>query len=94
VNYVQPVACGSSLTCQIGVTYSTSRDSGTTWTKPQRLNTRPLRYSWLATTTTGTFVGDYVGATFASGRFVPAFVLAQPPTGTVLHEYLMGASLP
>jgi hypothetical protein len=92
VNYVQPVSCGSA--CRIGVTYSTTRDSGTTWTKPQRLNARPLSYPWLANTNSGRFVGDYVGATFAGGRFVPAFILAQPPTAGRLHEYLMAASLP
>jgi hypothetical protein len=94
VNYVQAVSCGGSLTCRIGVVYVTSRDGGTTWTKPQRLDARPLTYAWLANTTSGRFVGDYVGAAFAGGRFVPTFVLAQPPTGARLHEYLMAASLP
>ena len=40
VNYVQPVSCGS--TCRIGVTYTTTRDTGATWTKPQRLNALDL----------------------------------------------------
>ena len=94
VNYVQPASCGDSSTCQVGVTYTTSRDSGTTWTKPQRLNARPMSYSWLANTNSGRFVGDYVGATFAGGRFVPTFVLTQPPSGGTFHEYMMSARLP
>jgi hypothetical protein len=76
VNYVQPVSCGGSLTCRIGVVYITSRDGGASWTKPQRLDARPLTYAWLASTTSGRFVGDYVGAAFAGGRFVPTFILA------------------
>jgi hypothetical protein len=94
VNYVQPANCIGSSACKIGVTYTTSRDGGTTWTKPQRLNARPLSYSWLATTTSGRFLGDYVGLAFAGGRFVPTFVLAQPPSGITFHEYMMSASLP
>jgi hypothetical protein len=94
VYYAQPVSCGGSSTCQIGVAYSTSRDGGTTWTKPQRLNSRPISYSWLANTNGGRFVGDYVGATFAGKRFVPTFVLAQPPNGGTFYEYMMSATLP
>ena len=94
VNYVQPAACGGPLTCRIGVTYTTSRDGGTTWTKPQRLDARPLGYSWLANSKSGRFLGDYLGATFAGGRFVPAFIQAQAPSGGRQHEYLMAASLP
>jgi hypothetical protein len=94
VTYVQPVSCGGSAMCKIGVVYLTSRDAGTTWTKPQRLDARPLAYAWLANTTSGRFVGDYVGAALAGGRFVPTFILAQPPTGGRAHEYLMAASLP
>jgi hypothetical protein len=79
----------------IGVEYTTSRDGGTTWTKAQRLDTRPASLLWLAKTDSGHFVGDYVGATFAGGRFVPVFVLAQPPPASfTLREYVMAASLP
>jgi hypothetical protein len=79
----------------IGAEYTTSRDGGTTWTKAQRLNTRAVSPLWLPQTDGGRFLGDYVGATFAGGRFVPVFVQAQPPaTSSRLREYLMAASLP
>ncbi len=94
VTYGQPETCGGATTCRIGVTYTTSRDGGLTWKQPQRLDARPLGYSWLATTTSGRFLGDYVGAAFAAGRFVPVYVLAQPPTRGTFHEYMMSASLP
>jgi hypothetical protein len=93
VTYVQsPFGC-SPGTCRISVVYATSRDAGATWKKPQRLDARALEYSWLPETTSGRFVGDYVGAAFASGRFVPVFALAQPPSGGTFHEYMMSSSL-
>jgi hypothetical protein len=94
VTYVQrPDGCGAS-TCKLSVVYTTSRDGGATWKQPQRLDARALSDPWLAMTTSGRFVGDYGGAAFAGGRFVPVFALAQPPSRGVLHEYMMSASLP
>jgi hypothetical protein len=94
VTYEQPEACAGAASCKLSVVYTTSRDAGVTWKQPQRLDARPLSYAWLATTTSGRFVGDYVGAAFAAGRFVPVFALAQPPTAGTFHEYMMSASLP
>lgn len=78
----------------IGAEYTTSRDGGTTWTKAQRLDARPVSPLWLPQTEGGRFLGDYVGATFAGGRFVPVFVLAQPPAASSRREYMLAASLP
>jgi hypothetical protein len=94
VTYGQPAGCGGAATCRIGVTYTTSRDGGATWKAPQRLDARAIAYSWLPETTSGHFLGDYDGAVFAAGRFVPVFALAQPPTGGTFHESMMSASLP
>jgi hypothetical protein len=78
-----------------GVAVTRSRNGGSTWTKPQRLDAVSPRYAWLAQWAGGAFVGDYVGATFAGGRFVPVFALAQPPLpGGRLRQYMMAASLP
>jgi hypothetical protein len=79
---------------RIGVLTTTSRDGGKTWTKVQRLDALSPLPTWLANTVTGRFLGDYVGATFAAGRFVPVFALAQPPVQGSLREYMMAASLP
>jgi hypothetical protein len=79
----------------IGAEYTTSRDGGATWTKAQRLDARPVSQVWLPQTEGGRFLGDYLGATFAGGRFVPVFVLAQPPaSASSKREYMMAASLP
>jgi hypothetical protein len=77
-----------------GVAVTSSRDGGATWTRPQRLDAVSPRYTWLAASEGGRFVGDYLGATYAGGRFVPVFTLAQPPQGGRFHEYTMAASLP
>jgi len=79
---------------RIGVATTSSRNGGTTWTKPQRLDAVSPSPTWLADTDSGRFAGDYVGATFAAGRFVPVFALAQPPLGGRLREYMMAISLP
>ena len=80
---------------QIGVATTSSRNGGSTWTKPQRLDAKSPQFAWLALTDSGYFAGDYVGATFSAGRFVPVFALAEPPLGAGrLREFMMAASLP
>ena len=94
VTYVRRSNSCSAETCSYGVAFTSSRTGGATWTKPQRLDTVAPRYTWIANAG-GQFVGDYVGATFASGRFVPVFALASAPlSGGRLREYMMAASIP
>lgn len=94
VTYVRTSAHCSLDTCAYGVSYSSSLDGGATWTTPQRLDALPPRYEWIAATDGGQFVGDYVGAAFAAGRFVPVFALAEPPTRGTKHEAMFAESLP
>ena len=70
-----------------------SRDGGATWTKPQRLSAQSVSSSWIAATSGGLMVGDYISTSFAGGRAVPIFVLARRPTGGRLHESAFAASL-
>ena len=79
---------------RVGVTETSSRDGGATWAKPQRLDAQLVSPAWLANTDSGRFAGDYVGATFSAGRFVPVFALAEKPVAGQLHEFMMSASLP
>ena len=72
----------------------TSRDGGSSWTKPQRLSSRSVSFDWIAATDGGLMVGDYISTSFAGGRAVPVFVLARRPTGDRLHESTFAASLP
>jgi hypothetical protein len=77
----------------LGVAVTSSRNGGLSWSRPQRLDARPMRPAWLAESS-GRFVGDYVGSAFSGGRFVAVFPLAEPPTRGLLHEAMFAASLP
>jgi hypothetical protein len=70
-----------------------SRNGGATWAKPQRLSTQSIPPEWIAATSGGFMVGDYISTSFAGGRAVPVFVLARRPTGGRLHESAFAASL-
>jgi hypothetical protein len=94
VTYVRNSKNCSASTCSVGVSVTSSRDGGATWTKAQRLDGVSPRYSWLASAG-GQFLGDYVGATYAAGRFVPVFALASKPVASGrLREHMMAASIP
>jgi hypothetical protein len=83
----------SVATCRISTAYTVSVDGGTTWRAPQRLDARPMAYSWLAETRGGFFLGDYMGAAWSDGVFVPFFTLAQPPLKGLLQEAMFSARL-
>ena len=94
VTYVRNSIACSAATCSIGAAVTGTRDGGATWSKPQRLDAVSPRTAWLAKAERQ-FVGDYVGATYAGGRFVPVFALASKPlAGGRLREYMMAASIP
>ena len=58
-------------------------------------STRSRRATRGSPTRAAQFVGDYVGATYAGGRFVPVFALASRPLASgTLREYMMAASMP
>jgi hypothetical protein len=93
VTYVRTSQTCSGAGCSYGVATTSSRDGGLTWTTPRRLDAFPVRYDWIALTDGGRFTGDYAGAAYADGRFVPVFALAQAPAGRTLHEYMAAASI-
>ncbi|MFL5922281.1 MAG: exo-alpha-sialidase [Gaiellaceae bacterium] len=80
---------GSSL----DVRFVSSSNAGTSWTRPQLLNSRRVPMSGIAPTSQGSMVGDYISTSFASGRAVPVFVLASPRSRGKLHEATFATSL-
>ena len=69
------------LTCRIRVGFASSLDNGQTWSAPHILS-HPMQLGWLAPTTQGRMVGDYISTSFLAGqqRVVGAFAIGHPPT--------------
>ena len=78
----------------LDVGFVSSRNGGARWTEPARLNSRSFPMAWIARTSLGSMVGDYISTSFAGGRAVPVFALATAPRGATLHEAMFSASLP
>jgi hypothetical protein len=78
---------------QLDVAFISSSDGGTGWTKPQRLNSRSFPLDWIASTSQGSMVGDYISTSFAGDRAVSVFALARRPAGGRLHESMFSTSL-
>ena len=89
----QPAGCVGS-TCEIQVNFSSSLNNGQTWTTPQRLSD-PMQLGWLAPTTQGVMVGDYISTSFLAGqqRVVNAFAIGFQPTPDGLFNEPMFAAL-
>ena len=76
----------------LDVFFTSSRDGGSTWRAPQRLNSRSIPFGWLASAG-GAMVGDYISTSFAGGRAVPVFALGFAPRRERLHESMFATSL-
>jgi hypothetical protein len=87
--YYPDASC--SAACQLNVGYVSSVDGGAAWSAPLRL-VGPMSLSWLASTSDGPMVGDYISTSFlgASPRTVVA--LATAPTGPSLDEAMYATS--
>ena len=90
--YFYPSADCTAATCQLEVGFTSSRDAGRHWSNPHTL-AGPMRLDWLANTTQGVMVGDYISTSMLAGqhRAVPVFAEATPPTGTVFDEPMAAA---
>ena len=77
----------------LNIAFTQSPDGGRTWTRPQRLDAKPMPMTWLPRAEGGRMVGDYFSTAFSAGRFVPVFALAAAPTKGRFHEGIFAASL-
>jgi BNR repeat-like domain len=83
--YFYPTAACTAATCQLSVGFISSSDGGTTWGSPIQL-AGPMSLSWLAETSQGRMVGDYISTSFTGGLARGVFALANPPAGSVFDE--------
>ena len=73
-------------TCRLFVSAVTSADGGQTWSAPTQIE-GPMQLGWLADTSQGRMVGDYISTSFTSdGTAHPVFAKASAPSGGVFNE--------
>jgi hypothetical protein len=83
--YYYPVAGCSASSCQLDVGLVSSANGGVSWSASSQL-AGPMSLSWLASTSQGRMVGDYISSSFAGGSAHPVFALANAPSGGVFDE--------
>jgi len=83
--YFYPESNCSTSTCQLDVGFSSSTNAGATWTASTML-AGPMTVTWLANTTQGFMVGDYISTSFAGGLAHGVFAVASANNGTVFNE--------
>lgn len=76
--YYYPVSNCNSSTCRLHVGFSSSR-GGANWTPPVTI-AGPMQLSWLASTSQGRMVGDYISASFSGNNVLPVYAEAFMPT--------------
>jgi hypothetical protein len=88
-----PIVCDPASGClAIDVGFMLSPDGGRTWGRSQRLNAASMSPFWLADTSLGRMLGDYVSVSWVSGRPVPVYSLATAPTGGLFHQAIFAGT--
>jgi hypothetical protein len=78
--YFYPNTDCTFATCQLYAGYISSANGGTSWSAPTQL-TNAMTMSWIADTSQGRMVGDYISTSFGSdGLAHPAIAVANAPT--------------
>jgi hypothetical protein len=83
--YSYPNADCTVASCELNVGFISSRDGGASWSAPNQL-AGPMRLDWLADTSQGRMVGDYMSTSFVRGRALPLFAQAGPPSSGLFDE--------
>jgi hypothetical protein len=78
--YFYPNTNCTLATCQLGVGYISSANGGSSWSPATQL-TSGMTMSWIADTSQGRMVGDYISTSFSDdGLAHPAIAVAKVPT--------------
>jgi hypothetical protein len=86
--YYYPNANCTTATCQLEVGFVSSVNGGNSWSTSTTLTPSALNLTWLANTTSGYMVGDYISTSFVDGKAFPLCVAASAPNGSQLNEAL------
>ncbi len=91
--YFYPDAACTVATCQLQTGFTSSADGGATWSNGTTI-AGPMSLSWLANTTTGLMVGDYIATAYAGGQPRAVFAVALAKTGSVFNEAIYTTANP
>jgi hypothetical protein len=90
--YFYPDATCTYGSCRLMVGFISSADGGATWSLPETV-AGPISLSWIANSTTGRFVGDYISTSFA-GDAVGVFSNAFAPSGGLYDQAMFAVVSP
>ena len=79
-------------TCRLEAGFVASPDGGRTWSTPIALSETPMALDWIADTTLGRMVGDYISTTVTARVAVPVLALAGPFDG-MFHEAIFAGTI-
>jgi BNR repeat-like domain len=84
--YFYPQADCDVSTCELDVGFVSSTNAGKSWGGPTQL-AGPMTLNWLANTSAGRFVGDYISTSFTTaGTAYPVIAVAHAPSGDLFDE--------
>jgi hypothetical protein len=84
--YFYPNRGCSAATCQLDVGFISSTNGGSTWSTATQL-AGPMTLSWIANTSQGRMVGDYISTSVRNGaNAYPTVAVASAPTGGTFNE--------
>lgn len=90
--YFYPNAACTVSTCQLDAAFISSADGGATWGTPVLL-AGPITLTWLALSSQGFMVGDYISTPFVGGSALTTIALASAGTPTQnLNESMFATS--
>jgi hypothetical protein len=89
--YFQTPAGCVGLSCTIQAAFVSSLNNGQTWSSPQTLG-NPMQLGWIAPTSQGAMVGDYISTSFVAPRHaVGAIAIGFPMNGSLFNEPMFAA---
>jgi hypothetical protein len=84
--YFYPNRSCSAATCQLDVGFISSTNGGASWSPATQL-AGPMTLSWLANTSQGRMVGDYISTSIRPGaNAFPVIAVALAPSGSSFNE--------
>lgn len=87
-------SCTAACPSGIDVSLVESADGGRTWSAPRRLNVDTMRLTWLAESTLGRFLGDYIATSYSGAIPVAVFSLAGAPVSGEFRQAVFAARVP